>query len=184
VGVWWFVRRRRLQRQAAAREPRSVRQSRDTYRARPAGSRDSRGAGGPERGSRAAACRWRRRLRTNHHTPHTDQGGGGDRPVHPLEEPADVVEVLAEQVAERHHRGHGNGRAEHVGEEERPKRTPDAPERKKMARAQPRRVPADDHRPEPWRAKWTCSFSARSGEMTLRTSLCSYALGPSFFPQW
>ncbi len=36
----------------------------------------------------------------------------------------------------------------------------------------------------PWRAKWPRSFSARSGEMTLRTSLCSYALGPSFLPQW
>src|SRR5712691_11987961 len=36
---------------------------------------------------------------------HTDQGGGGDHPVRPVEQPADVVQVLAEQVAERHHRG-------------------------------------------------------------------------------
>src|SRR5882672_5292536 len=80
---------------------------------------------------------------------HTDQGGGGDRPVHPLQEPADVVEVLAEQVAERHHCGHGNGRAEHVGEEERPQAHARRAGKEEDGRAQPRRVPADDHRPEP-----------------------------------
>ena len=37
---------------------------------------------------------------------------------------------------------------------------------------------------KPWREKWRRSFCARSGEITLRTSGCSYAGGPSFLPQW
>ena len=62
--------------------------------------------------------------------------------------------------------------------------TPEAPARKKTGARSPGMCLPTTTVQNPCRAKWLCSFPARSREITLRTSLCSYAAGPSFLPQW
>src|SRR5207302_829392 len=77
-----------------------------------------------------------------------DHDRGRDSPLHLVHDPADVVEVLAELVAERDDDRHGDHRAEHVGGEELPETHARGAGEEEDRGTQTRSVPAHHDRPE------------------------------------